>query len=408
MSLTYNGLRINRYTPPYSKLPGYIETSQPRWYNPETGVIAVGEDDEITPHWWNWIINTKEYAKRQQAVKSAGVDNDPMGTKLAGVNPQYYPVALELMSAVEEAERNRTKDYSRYLAGGNAIKGAAILKREDFVALKTVMPQAKIISIRVQKHILRDLINIDNNGEFLRKIYSWDGPFDVWQENLAELSVPDITGFPSITQQSIGMERYGLHYAFSEEFLAETFDVDIKQHVLDNIAGQMDVIQNKKIADLLNVATYTSQGDWTAKTGTTNTRNPLDDINVVAQALFDTNKMDDMILVSPRAVYNAFYANSWVNKYGTPSYEQQNYSYGNAIANNIPAFPGLRWGIDTFLTAQKYVLFDPSAIYAAQMPTRTVDYQSPYGTHRGTIIRLNFIAKTIDTSRILGGSGVTP
>ena len=170
----------------------------------------------------------------------------------------------------------------------------------------------------------------------------------------------------------------------------------------------MDVIQNKKIADVLNAATYTPLGDWTAKTGTVYTRNPGEDLNTVAQALFDTNKMDEMVLASPREVYNAFYANSWVNNYGTPQYEQRKYSYGNAIATNIPFLEGLRWGIDTFMTAHKFVLFDPSAIYAGQMPQRTVDYQSPYGTHRGTIIRLNFIVKTIDTSRILGGSAVTP
>lgn len=378
--LSYNGLRINRYTPPYSKLPGYIETSEPRWYNPATGVIAVGEYDETHPKWWNWVINVKDYARRQAAVKSAGVDDDPMGTKLAGVNPQCYATALELMDAVAKAKSAGVEDYTRF------VKSAAILKREDWTALKTVMPQAKIITIKTQKHVLRDLINIDNNGEFLTKIYSWDGPFDVWQENLPEMNVPDITGFPSITQQSIGMERYGLHYAFSEEFLAETFDVNIKQHMLDNIAGQMDVVQNKKIADILNVASFTSQGSWTAKTGTVSTRNPADDINVVAQALFDTNKSEDMIMASNRDVFNAFFGNSWVNNYGTPNYEQRTYSYGNAVANNVPFFQGLRWGIDTFIAANKYILFDPSAIFAAQMPQRTVDYQSPYGTHRGTII----------------------
>ena len=411
MSLSYNGLRVSRYTPPYSKYPGFIETSEPRWYNPATKVIAVGEEDDTHPNWRNWVINVGKYAQRQQeveAIKNAGgEDPDPLGTKLAGINPDYYSAALELMTAVTKAEENGDiSNYKKYLGGGSAVKGAAILRREDFTALKTVMPQAKIISITLPKHVLRDLVPIDNNGEFVRKIYSWDGPFDVWQENLAEMSVPDITGFPAISLQEIGMERYGLHYAFSEEFLAETFDVDIKQHMLDNIVGQMDIIQNKKIADVLNAATFTGQGDWSAKTGTVSTRNPATDIKTVATLLHNTNKLDKMILASPMEVYDAFYDNSWINKWGTPQYETRDYSYGNVIATNIPSFPGLRWGIDTFMTAGKYVLFDPSAIYAAQMPQRTVDYQSPFGTHRGTIIRLNFIVKTIDTDRIKGGSSV--
>jgi hypothetical protein len=400
-------LLINRYTPMHSKSPGYRETSEPVWYNPQTKVFAVGEYSEIEPKWHNWVMNVREYALRQKQVKSAGVDSDPMGTKLAGLNPNFYSLAHELMEAVDKANAAGEKDYSKYIQSAS-IKSAAILRREDFTALKTIMPQTKIIAVTPQQHVLKDLITIDNSGEFLTKIYSWDGPFDMWQENLAEMSVPDITGYPSFTSQTVGMERLGLHYAMSNEFIAEQFDFNIKDFVVKNIAGQIDIVINKKIADVLNASTFTGYGDWSAKTGTTSTRDPAADINAEADKLFNTNKSQGMKIVTNRAAFNIFKQNTWINNYGTVSFKPFNYTYGNDRYTDITGFPGLEWTVDSFISNQKFILFDPTAIYAAQMPTRTVDYKDQFETHQGTIIRQNFVVKNIDSSRTLGGSGITP
>ena len=401
-----NQLQINRYTPLHSKRSGYRETSDPVWYNPETKIFAVGEYSEIEPKWDNWIMNVKEYALRQKQIKSAGVDNDPMGSKLAGLNPNLYGIANELMEAVDAATAAGVRDYTKFIKSAS-VKSAAILKREDFTALKTIMPQTKILTVTPQQHIIRDMINVSNQGEFLTKIYSFDGPWDMWQENLAEMSVPDITGFPSFQSETVGMERLGLHYAFSEEFLSETFDFNIKDFVIKNIAGQIDIVENKKIADVLNAATLTGYGQWEAKTGTISTRNPGDDINAEADKLFNTNKSNGMKILTNRHAFNVFKANTWINNYGTVSFKPFNYTYGNDRYTDIQGFPGLEWGVDSFITATKFILFDPTAIFAAQMPTRTVNYKDPYETHEGTIIRKNFIVKNMDTSRTLGGSGIT-
>ena len=81
-------------------------------------------------------------------------------------------------------------------------------------------------------HPVQVLSTWSDVSDFQTKIYSFDGPWDVVQENLPEMNVPFITGYPSFTPLTIGMERYGIHYAFSEEFVAEQFDFDIKKFVV--------------------------------------------------------------------------------------------------------------------------------------------------------------------------------
>jgi hypothetical protein len=205
------------------------------------------------------------------------------------------------------------------------------------------------------------------------------------------------------------MERYGIHYAFSEEFLSETFDFNIKQAMIDNVAGQMELVFNKKFADQLNnVPNFTTYASWAARTGNVSDRDPMFDIYAESKKIFDTERNNDMVLASPREVFNAYINNTNNTAFGTPTYKAPTFSLGNDIATGIPRFGNLTWGIDSFLSAGKFVAFDPSAFYAAQMPERLVDYKSPYETHQGTLIRKNFIVRPIDTTRILGGSAVLP
>lgn len=406
---------IKKYTVPVSALPGYQEISDPVHYDPANGIFAVGDlDGPYDPNWENWYWNIKELAATKRRMKQAGVqDTDPIGTELTGVNPQLYAQAHAIIEAKFKAQELGIKNVNRYIKeqtlGGGRFKQAAILKREDFSAFKTIVAQTKIIAAKPRRHIILDLVTVDTVSEYNTKLYSFDGPFDVVQENLAELSIPNITGFPDFTPLSIPMERYGIHYAFSEEFLAEQFDFNIKQFVLNNVAGQMDIVFNKKVADVLNTqSTFTLAGDWTAKTANISNRDPAIDINTEATKLDATDKSEGIIVGSNRATYNAFLGNYFMNGYGTPTYKAADYSFGNAVVTNIPRFVGLDWGIDSFFSAQKLVVFDPAALYVAQMPERTVDYKSPYGTHQGTIIRKNFITRPIDTGRMLGASGLTP
>lgn len=118
---------IKKLTLPYSKtLPGYQEVSDPVYYDPANKVFSVGEYAEFEPMSDNWYWNLNEWKQRQLAIKSAGVDNDEIGTSLAGVNPQLYGKAHEVLETVDVALRNNSRDYTKF------IKSGAILKREDF------------------------------------------------------------------------------------------------------------------------------------------------------------------------------------------------------------------------------------------------------------------------------------
>lgn len=396
-------MQLTRYTPTFSLSPGYVETSVPVHYNPADGIFAVGEDNPFTPWWDNWYWNIKDLANAKRRIKSAGIeDTDPIGTDLTGVNPQLYAQAHKIIEAKHNAKRLGV-DINKH------IRSAAILKREDFSAFKTIVAQTKIIAAKPKRHILLDMVNVDTVSDYNTKLYTFDGPYDMVQENLPELNVPNITGFPDFTPLSIGMERYGIHYAFSEEFLAEQFDFDIKKFVINNLTGQFDIVFNKKLADTLNTqSTFTAAGDWTAKTGNISNRDPHPDIYGELNKLDLTDKSEGWIVGSNMNTWNAFQANYFQNGYGTPTYKAAEYRFGNVIFNNIGRFPGLDWGVDSYFAAQKMVAFDPAALYVAQMPERIVDYKAPYGTHQGTIIRKNFINKVIDATRLLGLSGLTP
>lgn len=393
---------IRRATPLHSKIPGYQEISDPLYYDHAKRVFTLGERAEYEPLTYNWIWDLNPWIQRRKAIKSAGVDSDPLGTELEGINPNFYELGHEVMDAVLKARQSGEQDYTKF------IKNAAILKREDFTALKTVVAQTRILASKPKSHILLDLINIENVSEFQTKIYSFDGPWDMVQENLPELNVPFITGYPSFSSQTFGMERYGLHYAMSEEFISETYDFNIRQFVIDNVAGQFRLVFTKKFADLLNTtAVFTGYGSWTTKTANISDNNPADHINAEATKLDNNLRNEGMVMASNRKVFNAYLNNYFTSGYGTPQYKQPGYTFGNAIMTNIAQFQGLDWGIDSFVVDNKFILFDPNTFLAQQMPDRIVNYKSPYQTHSGTIVRKNFIVKTIDSTRVLGGSGIT-
>ena len=395
---------VRRYTPLHSADPSFKEVGDPIYYDWETKTFFYGETldgkmDTTYPLW-----NIEELALAKQRIKSAAVeDTDPIGTELTGVNQGLYPKAQEVLYQIKQLQSQGVKG-----SYNERIKNAAILKREDFTALKTILPQTRIIAAKPRKHALLDIFTIDNTPDFLTKIYSWDGPFDMVQENLAELNIPKVTGFPSFTPITIPMQRNAIHYAFSEEFLSETFDFNVQKFMVDNVSGQMDIVFNKKIADMLNNdLTYTAYGDWTAKTGNYSNRDPAADLAAEAEKIWKTEKNEGIVVASSRKTFNAYQGNTNNNNFGTPNFTPQEYSFGNGRFTGIPRQPGLEWYVDTFMTEAKLAVIDPSAVYVGRMPQRIVDYQSQYGTHRGTIIRQNFISQIIDQSRMLGASGIT-
>lgn len=393
---------IKRYTPSYSTfIKGFEEKGDAYWYNPEDQAIYVGEDSNQNPTWDTQKWDVAEYISKQK-LKNEGRYNDEVGAALAGVNKNDYGKAQEFLSIVEKVkEDGSSKNLDSY------IRSAAILTREDFSSFKTIKAQAKIIKTTVQKHALLDIVNQENTADFTTKIFTQGTPFDVVSEDVPELFVPD-DGYMNFTSQNVSLKRYMTHQRFSEEFLSESFDVDIKGAVLDNMVGQMDLVKNKKIADVINAGTFTAGSSWTAATGGVSDNDPGTNIDTEITKLINTNKgSGNWVIGSNLTTWRAFENNTYNNLKGTANYEQVNYSYGNSSYSSIKRFPGLKWVVDSFLAAQKFSAFDPEAILFLNGPTRTVNYQSQYQDYQGTITKVFFVVKSIDSDRLLGGSGVT-
>jgi hypothetical protein len=393
---------FKRYTPSYSTfIKGYKEEGDAYWYNPEEQAIYVGEDSNQNPTWDEQKWDVAEYISKQN-LKKEGRYNDEVGAALAGVNPNDYGKAQEFLGIVDQVKADgSTKNLDKY------IRSAAILTREDFLSFKTVRAQAKIIKTTVQKHALLGIIPQQNTSDFTTKIFTQGAPYDVVSEDVPELFVPD-DGYMNFTSQTVNLKRYMTHQRFSEEFLSESYDVDIRGAVLENMVGQIDLVKNKKIADVLNAATYTSGNSWTAETGGVSDNDPGVDIDTEITKLINTNKgSGNWVIGSNLTTWRAFENNTFNTLKGTANYEQVNYSYGNSQYSSIKRFPGLRWVVDSFLAKQKATIFDPEAVLFLNGPTRTVNYTSQYQDYRGTITKVFFVVKAIDTDRILGVSGVT-
>lgn len=393
---------IKRYTPAYSTfIKGYQEQGDAVWYNPEEQAIYVGEDSNQNPTWDTQKWDVAEYISKNQ-LKKEGRYNDELGAALAGVNPNDYGKAQEFLGIVEKVkEDGSSKNLDNY------IRSAAILTREDFLSFKTIKAQAKIIKTTVQKHSLLNVISQQNTADFTTKIYTQGTPYDVVAEDVPELFVPD-DGYTNLTSQNVSLKRYMTHQRFSEEFLSETYDVDIKGAVLENLVGQMDLVKNKKVADVINAGTFTAGNSWTAVTGGNSDNDPGVDIDTEITKLINTNKGSGRwILGSNLTTWRAFENNTFNSLKGTANYEQIDYSYGNSIYSSIKRFPGLKWVVDSFLAKQKFASFDPEAVLFLNGPTRTVNYQSQYQDYRGTITKAFFTVKALDSDRLLGGSGVT-
>jgi hypothetical protein len=395
--------QLKRYTPNYSTfLPQYKEEGDAIWYNPETDGIYIGEDSEQNPTWSINKWNLGEYREKQELLEK-GVYNDIEGAALAGVNQNDYGKVQEFMSIADKVEKDgHAKNLDNY------IRSAAILRREDFMQFKTVKAQAKIISTTVPTHAVLSTITQTPVSDFTTKIWTQGTPYDVVAEDLPELGIPD-TGYMNFTSQEISLKRYGTNVAFTEEFLSQSFDVDIKGAMLKNMVGQIDLVKNKKAADVLNAANLDAKANWETQTvpGKSD-NNPGTHIDAEIQKLFDTNRGSGRwTLASNQRTARAFENNTFINDINTFVYEPVKYSYGNKIAGEVKGFTGLRWLIDTFIAPQSFIAFDPEAIMFLNGPTRTVNYTSMYQDWRGTLTKVFFVCKAIDAGRILGGSGVT-
>lgn len=380
------------------------EVGERIWYNPEDGCAYIGTSNG-QPTWGYQVRDINAYKEAKSAF-AAKKETDPFKHALAGIPEELHEPMKKYFSIFKAARQQNFRDIDKFVE--NHVFGAAILRREDFSTLHSLKISSKILGATPKKHIVMDLVTVENTQDFATKIYTAGNYYDIVFQNLPELGIPPVFGFPGFTSQTYGLERMGWNQAYSEEFLMETYDVNIKDWVEKNAAIQFDIVKNKKMADIINAASTTAgSGLWTAKTGLYNDIDPAIDIDNLMNAYQGTDQWEGGLFMSNRTVYNAYFRNTNISKYTTPNFTTTPYSYGNVIKDGIPEFEGLKWGIDSFFAAQKLFSMDPAAAVAINGPTFTVQYRSPMQDYRGTMNKIFFKGVVLDSAALKAKSGLT-
>lgn len=395
--------RATRYTPLYSNILNIGEVGERIWHNPEDNCLYLGTSNG-QPTYGYKVRDLNQYVETRTNFK-AGKETDAFKVMLAGIPEEMHEQMKKYYSLFKAARQQNFRDIDKFVE--NHVFGAAILRREDFSTLHSMKISSKILGATPKKHIVMDLVTVENTSDFATKIYTAGNYYDIVFQNLPELGIPPVFGFPGFTSQTYGLERMGWNQAYSEEFLMETYDVNIKDWVEKNASIQFDIVKNKKMADIINAASTTAGSLWTAKTGLYHDNDPAVDIDAVMNAYQGTDQWEGGLFASNRTVYNAYFRNTNISKYTTPNFTTTPYSYGNVIKGGVPEFEGLRWGIDSFFTAQKLFAIDPAAVVAINGPTFTVQYRSPMQDYRGTMNKIFFKGVVLDAAALKAKSGLT-
>lgn len=403
VSIFENVSTSQRYMPVYSLSAGYREVGPATYFLPESKRIVVGETGLFEPDYSNEIMNVKAHYDAKRARMNGNLDQE--GAALAGISSEWY----EKVKIYNEIwKRGGMVAYQKYAMEPQRVREFSILTGDDFAAIKDTQAQAKIIAATPRRHILLDLVTVQNTDVLEAKIFDWTG-YDAINEKIGDLTVP-FSGKGKVASQTVTLDKYAWHHAYSEEFSMHRYDVDIGNLHLQNFAGQMETVKNKRVADLLTAFPSATYASWSAMaTPPQSTRDPRPDINTELTTLFNTEKGEGSVIVSNRSILNAYENNSYIyGGYPTGTGSPDNvYSYGNAIINNVVGFRGLRWGIDNLIPAASgFMVFDPQALVFLQGPTRLADYEDRQTGVKGTISKDWFAAKTIIAELTRRGAAV--
>lgn len=385
---------------------GRSEVSPPIWYNPEDGILYKGSS-YIDATYDEPILDTVEF-RRINELRAQGRGRsltDMRAGQTAGLFNEHYADYDETLAVMEK----EFKGDKRALHNAGV---AGVLSRAAYLQYKTVVSSNDIIFATPQTHVLRGAVN---NVQTASTIYSqWiqDAPFDVIQEYMDELSIPDI-GETAFTRQQQILDLYMAHIATTWEFRNETYDINIYQRTLESYSGAMEVKRNQRIADVLNAVSGTAQSLWDASSGTPpqSTNDPVPNIETLGDQIFATNKGGASTIISNRKAFRSFIGNTWNTGYGT--YTMQSVPYSTTPTPNFvetavhPRIPGFRWIVDSMITNGTYILLDPQAITFYNGPERNVTYRTDITEIEGTVFKAYFSAKLIDSDRIRKGTGVT-
>lgn len=384
---------------------GYFSTPA-MWYNPVN--MTIHEDYHLmhTPEFTNdTVVMDLGEAKRKQQAFNEGKYTDIKGVHLAGINSNLYD---EMDAYVDVRSQFAAGDKQ---ALDRHIKQGGILRREDYLYMRTLQAETQLVLGLPPEHILLQIVTvIPTTSIDTIKYYKLDGSQpDYIHEDISDLEVPD-TGSIAFTSDTAALKLYGAHTASTWEFRNQTYDVNVADVNLRMYGGQMDRKRNEQVANTLAAISGTAQGLWDATSGTplVNTRNPRPDIETLADTINNTYLVSASVIVSNRKVWRTYTYSTW--NQGFQTYTQQNATYSpsvNTIIGNVQGFPGFRWAIDTLIPATVYMVIDPAGIRFYDGPERTISYANTQTEIEGTIFKSYFGIKAVEDSVLTRGTGVT-
>jgi hypothetical protein len=135
-------------------------------------------------------------------------------------------------------------------------------------------------------------------------------------------------------------------------------------------------------------------------------RNAKIDVRNIAAVVDAALRGSPKVILSNRAVYDAYTTNTTVQPGGVSSFAGVSFGFGNEIVGNVGGFSSVRWGIDDLVTTDQFTTYDPSGILFVDGPQRTAQYEDTRTGIRGTIFKRWFVAKIIDTTKFNKGTTV--
>src|SRR6476661_4394321 len=194
---------------------------EPCYHNPVSNEISIGEYTVFDPMLDNVVFNIDEYNRAKKLYDEGKIKKSEIFE--IGVDPQYLGKMQQLEYIYQQYKKGNKTPYND-LVKSNIMSGG-ILRREEFLNLKTVKGQANIIAATPQSHVLLNVVTVLPTTEFTLKVYDWTG-FDEINEILGDMT-PPVSGRGVFNSQTMTLDKYGYTLAFSEEFRMETYDVPV-------------------------------------------------------------------------------------------------------------------------------------------------------------------------------------
>lgn len=375
---------------------GYVR-SEAHWYNPDDQQIYRGEYSAVRPNWEFPVWSRKKFEAAQEKAKHGY--NDIIGLKTAGYADEIYSQVVEYMDIHKEFKRGNKNAFEQNLRQGG------ILRRTDYLNLKTLQAESRIVMSKPPAHVL--LGAVDNVATTELEFKFWKGvqPFDMIQKKISEQEIPR-TGNLLFETDTAKLDLYGAHIGTTFEFRQTTYDIDIFAQHTAVYAGQLERAKNEAVADILNAISGSAGSSWTATSGTPpqNTNNPFTDVDSALTAVENTNKYTPNVIFAPKAVYRAYNASTpWIvgNTVGVQSPVVNPLGYQasvNFVAGAVRLFDGIPWVVDSLITAGTFIAADRSTLRYWTGPERAITYSHATTEEEGVIYKAYFAAKNLDTA----------